>query len=46
MREIIRGGKEIAHKVENYLRKELHVGMSDNTVKRVLCEAGLKCKVK
>jgi transposase len=40
------GGLETAHKIENYLREELHVGMSDNTVRRVLRKAGLKCKVK
>jgi hypothetical protein len=46
VREITRGGKETAHKVGNYLREELHVGISDSTMKRVLREASLKCKVK
>ena len=46
VREITIDGLEIAHKVGNYLRKELHVGMSDSTVKRVLQKADLKCKVK
>ena len=46
MREITVGGLETIHKVGNYLRKELHVGMSDSTVRRVLQEAGLKCKMK
>ena len=36
VREIIVGGLETAHKVGNYLREELHVGMSDSTLKRVL----------
>jgi transposase len=45
VREIIVGGLEIVHKVGNYLRKELHVGMSDSVVRRVLRKAGLKCKV-
>ena len=44
--EITVGGLETVHKVGNYLRKELHVGMSDGIVKRVLQKAGLKCKVK
>jgi hypothetical protein len=46
VREIIVGGLEIAHKVGNYLREELHVGMSNSSVRRVLLKAGLKCKVK
>ena len=45
-REITICGLEIAHKVGNCLRKELHVGMSDSTVRRVLQKASLKCKVK
>jgi hypothetical protein len=36
LREIIVGGLETVHKVGNYLREELHVGMSDNIVRRVL----------
>ena len=40
------GGLETAHKVRNYLREELHVGMSNSTVRRVFRKAGLKCKVK
>ena len=46
MREITVGGLEIAYKVGNYLREELHIGISDSTVTRVLRKAGLKCKVK
>lgn len=46
VRAITVGGLETAHKVGNYLREELHVGMSDSTVRRVLRKAGLKCKVK
>ena len=46
VREITIGGLEIVHKVGHYLREELHVGMSDSTVRRVLQKAGLKCKVK
>ena len=30
------GGLETVQKVGNYLREELHVGISDSTVKRVL----------
>ena len=36
VREITIGGLEIAHKVGNNLREELHVGMSDSLVRRVL----------
>jgi hypothetical protein len=46
MREIIVGGLETAHEIENYLREELHVGMSDSIVRRVLRKVGLNCKVK
>jgi hypothetical protein len=46
VREITVGGLETAHKVGNYLREELHIGMSDNIVRRVLQKASLKCKVK
>jgi hypothetical protein len=46
VREIIVGGLETAHKVGNYLREELHVGMSNSIVRRVLRKACLKCKVK
>ena len=46
VRAITIGGLETAHKVGNYVREELYVGMSDSTVRRVLRKAGLKCKVK
>ena len=43
--EVIVGGLETAHKVGNYLKEELHIGMSDSTVRKVLQKAGFKCKV-
>jgi len=46
IREITISGMETAYKVGNYLREEVHVDMSDSIVRRVLCEAGLRCKVK
>ena len=36
VRGITIGGLETAHKVENYLREEFHVSMSDNFVTRML----------
>jgi len=40
VREITIGGLETPHKVGNYLRKELHVGISDSILRRVLQKAG------
>ena len=33
------------HKVGNYLREELYVGMGDSTVRKVFQKVGLKCTV-
>ena len=37
---------ETPHKVGNYLKEELHVGVSDRIGRRVLQKVGLKCKMK
>ena len=39
IKEIIVGGFETAQKVGNYLREELHVGISNNTMRRVLIKS-------
>lgn len=46
MKGITRGGKKSALKVGNYIRKDLYIGMNNSTMKKILCEADLKCKVK
>ena len=46
VREINVGGLETAQKVANYLREELHDGMSDSIMRITLRKTSLKCKVK